>query len=195
MQSAAQHQSNDYQQFYKGFSGTINENTIHNKSAKMDCDTNVHKGFRTLDGSCNNLENPDFGKAGIKFLRLLPPQYGSSDSLNALGGEFRPNPRHISNTLMKKPSNIGSSSNLSSFTFAWGQFLDHDIDITPESEDEFENISASEDQNDLITSPIRFHRSNAFEQTGRTNYREQENQLSAWIDASNIYGISEDRPP
>jgi len=34
--------------------------------------------WRTADGSCNNLNNPTWGKANRAHKRLLPPHYGDS---------------------------------------------------------------------------------------------------------------------
>ena len=58
-----------------------------------------HKSkYRTLDGSCNNLQYPLWAKSFTQFQRLVPPFY--ADGLNELrvsidGGEL-PNPREVS---------------------------------------------------------------------------------------------------
>ena len=46
---------------------------------QMQCDP--YKRFRTADGTCNNLYNPEWGKAAGCFSRLLPPDY--ADGLSA----------------------------------------------------------------------------------------------------------------
>ena len=38
------------------------------------CD--AHSKYRTIDGSCNNLQHPKWGQAETAFLRLLVPDYG-----------------------------------------------------------------------------------------------------------------------
>ena len=41
--------------------------------------------FRTMDGSCNNLEETNYGRAGTPLQRILDPSYGGKISLY-LGG-------------------------------------------------------------------------------------------------------------
>ena len=36
--------------------------------------------YRTADGTCNNLERPDWGSSFTKFLRFLPPVYRDAES-------------------------------------------------------------------------------------------------------------------
>ena len=38
--------------------------------------TEIHRRFRTFDGSCNNLKVPNFGRAGTPLQRILEPSYG-----------------------------------------------------------------------------------------------------------------------
>lgn len=35
--------------------------------------------FRTFDGYCNNLQNPYWGRANLRYLRFLPPSYGDGE--------------------------------------------------------------------------------------------------------------------
>ncbi|KAH3733112.1 hypothetical protein DPMN_039537 [Dreissena polymorpha] len=34
-----------------------------------------HKKYRTLDGTCNNLQSPSWGSSNSALQRLLPPEY------------------------------------------------------------------------------------------------------------------------
>ncbi len=141
---------------------------------------------RSIDGSCNNIDlnsTAPWGAAEIPLDRAVNDVYNSN---NDLVGQNRKNPREISNIIFEQDCG-SSSSRLSSFVFTWGQFLDHDITLTPEDEDLSEPILPV--PNDIITAPIPFHRSEAFPGTGGTGQsREQRNNLTAWIDASNVYG-------
>ena len=137
---------------------------------------------RTQNGRCNNVSSNSkilWGSADRPLLRVIPDVYNSN---NDLVGQNRKNPREISNIIFE--SDCGpSSTRLSSFVFSWGQFLDHDISVSPEDENESEPILPV--PNDIITAPIPFHRSEAYPGTGA---REQKNILTAWIDGSNVYG-------
>jgi len=148
---------------------------------------------RTIDGTCNNLSNTtscDFGATDINLERLFPAAY--TDGLNTLAGANRPNPRTISNIVASQSGSIPSPRNLSSFVFTWGQFIDHDITLTPENDAEHADITVPPDE-PMFISPIGFKRSITNPQTGNTTPREQVNIITAWIDASNVYGSDQAR--
>ena len=143
--------------------------------------------FRTIDGTCNNSDNPDWGATDVPMARIMPARYGSSDPLNAMGGGNRPNARLISNSLHAQSGNIPSRRNISSFAFTWGQFLDHDITLTPEAEEEHIRVPLPPGEPTFQT-PIPFSRSAVHAGTGVNSPREQSNLITAYIDASNVYG-------
>src|SRR5258708_33405919 len=86
--------------------------------------------FYSLDGTGNNLAHPDWGAVGQDLLRIAPAQYG--DSVSSLGGLDRPSPRLISDVIVTDSTdgNISNSRLMSDWIYAWGQFVDHDIDLT-----------------------------------------------------------------
>ncbi|VDO17280.1 unnamed protein product, partial [Haemonchus placei] len=45
-----------------------------------------HKSFRSIDGTCNNFENPIVGAAFSPFIRLLPSAY--DDGINSIVGSI-----------------------------------------------------------------------------------------------------------
>lgn len=47
-----------------------------------------HKKYRTLDGTCNNLQNPSWGSANSALNRLLPARY--ENGFNTPIGRFVP---------------------------------------------------------------------------------------------------------
>ena len=98
--------------------------------------------YRTSDGTCNNLANPNQGAAGTAFRRILPPYY--EDGISSIRGEIQnygnilpigpfdppnPSPRLISQTIvLDKPVDELQASHM---LMQWGQFLDHDMTIAP----------------------------------------------------------------
>lgn len=122
----------------------------------------------------------------------MPPAYGAGDYLNDMGGEARLSPRAISNLVVSQLEDLPSPRGLSSMVFIWGQFLDHDITLTPEGHTEFASIVIPDDE-PLFTLDIPFFRSLPMAGTGVDDYRQQQNIITSWIDASNVYGAEQTR--
>ncbi|XP_013381368.1 peroxidasin [Lingula anatina] len=87
--------------------------------------------YRTIDGSCNNLQTPIWGKSFVEFFRLLQAEYG--DGVGSLRrdkhGNELPSARLISTALhedISVPMHL-----ITEFTMEFGQFLDHDYDRAP----------------------------------------------------------------
>lgn len=155
----------------------------------------IQNAYRSIDGTCNNTSSPataTWGAADVPLKRAMAEEYGPSDLFNGMAGEDRPSPRAISNAVVAQPGNIPSSYHLSSMVFTWGQFLDHDITLTPESEEESYPIILPDDE-PLFTVDIPFHRSAIYPGTGEETPRQQMNLITSWIDGSNVYGSEESR--
>lgn len=156
---------------------------------------------RTFDGSGNNVANPTWGKTDIALLRDTPKgklKIGYSDGVSKL--RKGPNPRRISNAVCQEATpRPDAHPELTSFMWAWGQFLDHEIDLTREQTDEdhpheVEPIRAPKNDPVGPGAEIHFSRSRFVDGTGSKGIpREQPNVLSAYIDASNVYGASTER--
>jgi hypothetical protein len=154
--------------------------------------------FYSIDGSGNNLDHPDWGAVGQDLLRTAPARYG--DGVSTLGGANRPSPRLISDVIVTDSTdgNITNSRLMSDQVYAWGQFIDHDIDLTSDgtgSQLEAANVPVPTgdpyfDPNSTGTQVIDFNRSeyDPSTGTGRYNPRQQPNDISAFIDGSVIYG-------
>ncbi len=179
-------QEQDFSQWQHLFSGTVTptkrqQNDTDYSTRSANCPT---QGInRTIDGSCNNISinvAADFGKANIQLRRELPSVYNSNGDPV---GTNRGNPRVISNTIFKDECGA-SSKRLSSFVFSWGQFLDHDLSATPTNSAEPFPISIP--PNDDFTGIINFNRSR--NEGGPGALRQQGNDITSWIDASNVYG-------
>ena len=178
--------------------------------------------FRTINGTCNNLLNPLLGAARTPFARLTPPKYEDGISslvgtLQALGGKEKdsivnigpfvpphPSARQISETIVFNVTQ--DELPFTHLLMQWGQFLDHDLSLGPELEEECEGCRKTE-----ICSPIPvpdidrsfgvgtlnnanclpFRRSLPACETEKPLFfepREQINDLTAFIDGSMIYG-------
>ena len=94
--------------------------------------------YRKIDGTDNNPNNSQWGSTDEWFLRKSSPNY--DDEISTPGGASRPSAREISNALMSQEGDIPNSVGASDFLWVWGQFIDHDIDLTMGGGDSF-NIS------------------------------------------------------
>lgn len=153
--------------------------------------------YRTIDGS----ENHEYGYGTAHSVLITTAGHDYSDGYNSPAGENWPNPREISNVIFAQDgADIPSTINASNFLWMWGQFLDHDITLTPANNGESYNIAVPYgdsyfDPYYTGTAEIMMTRSTAAEGTG-TGYdhpREQLNEITSFIDASNIYGSDEQR--
>ncbi len=155
--------------------------------------TSIAASGYTADGSGNNLVNLDWGSAGTDLARAAPAAYG--DGISTPAGADRPSPREISNALSDQEGvDVISDRLLSAMTYAWGQFIDHDLDLTPNGSTP-ETFSISIPAGDAAFDPIGsgtqvlpFHRSAYDFATGVTSPREQVNVVTSWLDGSMIYG-------
>lgn len=155
--------------------------------------------YRTIDGSFNNLIDESMGAAHTPLVRHAPSAYG--DGVQSLAGSDRPSARQISNVMSELPSPPTNSVGPTDFIWAWGQFLDHDLSIT-ESAHPLEPAPISVPAGDPWFDPFNsgavtmtFNRSmhDLDSGTGSNNPRQQVNEITAWIDASMVYGSNEVR--
>lgn len=147
----------------------------------------VQAQTRSFDGSQNNQTKPLWGSAGMSFQRMETPNYSDGKSAPTSGA----NAREISNALGVQSPGV-NSRNLSSFVWQWGQFLDHDIALTPTHATESYSIPVN-DTSDALYPVIPMMRSDYDTSTGTTNPRQQVNANTSYIDASMVYGSSQGR--
>lgn len=148
----------------------------------------------SVDGTGNNATQIKWGSNNEQLLRLVKAQYG--DSISTPSGSNRPSARAISNAIADQGTqDIISDRNLSAFTYAWGQFIDHDIGLTPTGTSERMSIPVPTgdpyfDPNATGTKTINTNRSVFSATTGTTtvNPRQQINTITAWMDGSMVYG-------
>src|SRR5262245_22011746 len=149
---------------------------------------------RALDGSGNNVRRPDWGKAGTQYLRVGRPNYADGAGKMVTG----PSPRYISNRVFNDVGqNLFSENGISQWGWAWGQFVDHDIGLRDETPGE--NASMAFDSKDPLEGfqndfgALAFTRTPAAPGTGTQTARQQINTIDSFIDASNVYGVTNSR--
>ncbi|MEO0814244.1 MAG: peroxidase family protein, partial [Myxococcota bacterium] len=154
---------------------------------------------RSYDGSGNNREDMVRGASFAHLERLTFADYG--DGVSSPAGSARPSARAVSNAVAHQEEGVSLPNPFSAtdFVWQWGQFIDHDIGLTDGTEEVFDIVVPP---NDPDFDPfgtgeelIGFHRALFDEDTGSSssNPREQENEISAWIDGSMVYGSSLER--
>ena len=154
--------------------------------------------FYSIDGVNNNLNNTNFGSVGSQLLNISALDYG--DRISSPAGANRTNSRVISNTLAQQDGAINSSLGLTNFIWAFGQFVDHDVVLSPEDHESGVAIAVPTgdsflDPNDTGTVTIPLDGTAFIEGTGTdiNNPAQIENEITAWLDGSNIYGSDQER--
>lgn len=136
---------------------------------------------RTFRGYCNNLKHPTWGSTDTPFLVSAPTVDYQDAKL--------PNPRVISNIVSKETKSIPNARKMSELIIFFGQLLDHTFTETengdtrwpitiPESDPVFKNGGV-----------IEFFRTVT---AGSGTKRAAINKLSSYVDASSIYGSTEE---
>ena len=143
---------------------------------------------QSIDGSGNNPFYQGVGQANSLFLRTF-----NQDPTRGIGGATEanlPNPRDISNAVSIQTESTENHKGLSDMFWLWGQFVDHDINLTP-ADGETADIAVpigdpAFDPNSTGTEVIPFTRSNVT--IDANGNRQQSNTITAFIDGSNVYG-------
>ena len=125
--------------------------------------------YRAIDGECNSIMHPSWGAASTPFGRIVAPWYAdghgsprggweSAQEPGTMTGNSRnvilpcnrsadamlPNPRRVSKVIHTEESHPESRNTL--MLVLMGQFLDHDITLSPESHVALERCCASMDE-------------------------------------------------
>ena len=91
---------------------------------------------RSIDGTGNNTAHPTWGAANTDFVRVAPAAY--ADGISAPAGANRPSARAVSNAVDDQQGKDTTSDRmLSAMVYAWGQFIDHDMDSTKSGTEAF----------------------------------------------------------
>ncbi|XP_057290808.1 peroxidasin homolog [Hydractinia symbiolongicarpus] len=172
-----------------------------------------YKGFRSIDGTCNNYYRPTQGAAFTGLTRLLPGDYVDGvDTPRGFPGTSPvvPTANQVAGAVFSlQNQNVQRTRGLSAMFMAFGQFLDHDFGLT---EHPSCDVSAGVGVNihiffrcGSVTAftypcfPIRFQRNGqtctSFARSfpvcqsrfGQRSTREQINEVSSYIDLSQVY--------
>lgn len=144
---------------------------------------------RRIEGAFNHQTDRNRGAAGTVMIRARETaEYGAAGGV-MLTDVQRPNARRISNALSRQTANRPSARRLSDYIWAWGQFLDHDLSLSSNSDGGVINgtapIAVTDAADPLGPNAIAFTRNNF---TTVAGVREQINEVTSWIDGSQIYG-------
>ncbi|MEZ5331918.1 MAG: peroxidase family protein [Thermoanaerobaculia bacterium] len=145
--------------------------------------------FRTVTGRGNNGEHPSWGRAGIPLRRMA--SVGYADGISEPAGPNRSGARAVSNSCLAQDRSRPNSKRASSFLWQWGQFLDHDLSLTPFA-DPAEPFDIDVPRGDPFFDPTGTgEESMALDRSAWrsvSGVRQQVNAITAYIDASNVYG-------
>jgi peroxidase len=169
-------------------------------------ETRIVPDARSITEFGNNINNPTWGVAGDALLRKSPVAYADGHNTPSAPNDL--NPRAISNDLSNQSDpifsfndNLGNtnSAQLSDFSYAFGQFIDHDMDLTRDAvlDPNFNKIPADPRNFGTPQNPIfdlmgdePFNRS--FFVTDSNGVRQQVNDVTAFLDLSQVYGSTDD---
>ena len=146
----------------------------------------------SFDGSGNNLSNITWGAAGNALIRKSGIAYG--DGISSPAGSSRPSARLVSNSVSDQAESVENSRGMSDFSYVWGQFLDHDINLSSTGSEKMPiAVPASDPSFDPASTgskTIPFSRSTFASGTGTSasNPRQQTGLVTAFVDGSQIYG-------
>jgi peroxidase len=160
----------------------------------------VPSDFRTITGFGNNVNHPTWGQSGTDLLRVSAVAYADGKSAPSTPNAL--SPREISNDLNNQSDpifsfadNLGSANNrnLTDFSYVWGQFIDHDMDLTLDNSGQSFDIPADPTRTDDQMGIEGFTRSNFDPNTGTStgNPRQQINSVTSYLDLSQVYGSTQ----
>ena len=144
--------------------------------------------YRSIDGTGNN---QNFNATGTDMTRE-----GTAHFVDGISVPIETvNPRTISNNIVGEgDAGVANPDGLSAFMYAWGQFIDHDLDLV--TTDGVNHIDVAVPNGDPIFpdgSSIPITRSVIDPATGAgTDVPATAiNQITGWLDASMIYGSTQ----
>ncbi|XP_077476619.1 thyroid peroxidase isoform X1 [Stigmatopora argus] len=184
---------------------------------ESDCQYSHFSKYRSINGMCNNRYNHHWGAANIPLIRWLPPQYEDGvrqpkgwNKGRLYNGFELPMPKDVSRNIIESGIKCKDDS-YSHMLVEWGQYIDHDITLTPQSPGKPDNDCLNTCKNvypcfpiqqahDNVSSPqncIPFNRSLPacfkvfLPDISQALQQQQINAITSFIDASVVYGSSQ----
>ncbi|KAI3371241.1 hypothetical protein L3Q82_023863, partial [Scortum barcoo] len=184
------------------------------------CDSDcLSERYRSITGECNNRQHPRWGAANIPYSRWLPPDYEDVwgaprgwDPEHTYHNATLPPVRLVSQeVLFTHNDNISLDSTLSHLLVEWGQWIDHDVVLTPQSPSTAAFRTGADcthtcsrdtpcfpiqiplsDPRNGVQSCMPFFRSapSCVAEVLSHRHREQLNAITSFVDASMVYGSS-----
>ncbi|XP_054857653.1 myeloperoxidase-like [Eublepharis macularius] len=171
------------------------------------CDCDEKSPYRTITGECNNIRNPTLGASNRPYVRWLPQEYEDGVSVprgwtetKLYSGFPLPLVRAVSNEIVSFPNDKFTEDQQRSVMFMqWGQFLDHDLDLGLAEQTRVCSTTCDkvppcfpiklpcDDPRIVNISCLPFTRA-APVCNGSFAIRNQINVITAFIDASQVYG-------
>jgi peroxidase len=144
--------------------------------------------IRVIDGTNNNLSNVSFNATNSDFARIGEANF--ADGISSLVDG--PNPRTISNVVVGEgDAAVPNQEGLSGFMYAWGQFIDHDLDLSRSDGTTHIDVQIpAGDPNFADGSSISLTRAVIDPATGQgtSHPATAVNTITGWLDASMVYG-------
>lgn len=141
--------------------------------------------YRSIDGSGNNLTNTGLNVLGADFTRIGTAHF--ADGISALRTDL-PNARTVSNLVVAGNAETPNAEGLSGMMYAWGQFIDHDINLTLSDDVTHIDITIP-DGDPTLSGSISMTRAVIDPLTGVAGSpAATTNNVTGWIDGSMVYG-------
>jgi peroxidase len=154
-------------------------------------------GYRPISEVGNNIANPTWGTVGSDLIRLTPAAYANGVDSPSLPQD--PSARLISNIVNNQadPANPSqdiatvNQQSLSDFVYSFGQFMDHDMDLTQDNgASDPISVPAGDPIGGTNDTPLAFNRSQTDPATGTGpgNPAQDINSITSYLDLSQVYG-------
>ncbi|KAK9890312.1 hypothetical protein WA026_010414 [Henosepilachna vigintioctopunctata] len=186
----------------------VTSNYLDEFCQKSTITCNELQRYRSFDGTCNNLKNPDkFGTSFRPFRRAIAADYGDGISSPRVSKSGQPLPTARTVSLIVHRPFYRDDVKFSVMLAVWGQFVDHDITATALSKgSNGSSISCCGDQSTIHPEcfPVIIDKDDPLMKDNVTcmefvrsaptptcclGSRQQMNQVTAFIDGSVIYGV------